>query len=402
MSDEEQQDQIAMKVVSRIVEIPAKAWDACANPSGDIPDNPFCSHAFLLALEESRSATARTGWAPHHLILEEPDGSLAGAVPMYLKNHSQGEYVFDHGWADAFERAGGHYYPKLQASIPFTPATGRRILARPGIFQERTEDQLIAGMVELTRQLEVSSLHLTFLSQEQWQRLGDVGFLQRTDQQFHWLNEGFETFDDFLTILTSRKRKNLRKERERALENGIEIEWVTGADLTEAHWDAFYTFYTDTGARKWGTPYLTRAFFSQVGANMPDQTLLILAKREGQYIAGALNFIGSDTLFGRNWGCCEDHPFLHFEVCYYQAIDFAISRGLKRVEAGAQGAHKLARGYLPTHTYSAHYIANPSFREAVEQYLEQERHHVDHDIAALSKHTPFRTRALQPDEQRDD
>jgi len=356
-----------------------------------------------LALEESGSATARTGWSPHHLVLEEPDGSLAGVVPMYLKNHSRGEYVFDHGWADAFERAGGHYYPKLQVSVPFTPATGRRILARPGLFQEQTEDQLIAGIVELTRQLEVSSVHLTFLSQAQWQRLGDVGFLQRTDQQFHWLNEDFETFDDFLTVLTSRKRKNLRKERARALENGIEIEWITGSDLTEAHWDAFYNFYTDTGLRKWGTPYLTREFFSLVGANMPDQTLLIMAKREGQYIAGALNFIGSDTLFGRNWGCIEDHPFLHFEVCYYQAIDFAISRDLKRVEAGAQGAHKLARGYLPTHTYSAHYIANPSFREAVEGYLEQERHHVDHDIAALSRHTPFRTTDTpQPNEQRDD
>ncbi|PCJ71567.1 MAG: GNAT family N-acetyltransferase [Rhodobiaceae bacterium] len=397
------QEQIVMKVVPRLSEISAEAWDSCANPGGAIPSNPFLSHAFLLALEESGSATARTGWSPHHLVLEDPDGSLAGVVPMYLKNHSRGEYVFDHGWADAFERAGGHYYPKLQVSVPFTPATGRRILARPGLFQEQTEDQLIAGMVELTRQLEVSSVHLTFLSQAQWQRLGDVGFLQRTDQQFHWLNEGFETFDDFLTVLTSRKRKNLRKERERALESGIEIEWVTGSDLTEAHWDAFYNFYTDTGLRKWGTPYLTREFFSLIGANMPDQTLLIMAKREGQYIAGALNFIGSDTLFGRNWGCIEDHPFLHFEVCYYQAIDFAISRGLKRVEAGAQGAHKLARGYLPTHTYSAHYISNPSFREAVEGYLEQERHHVDHDIAALSRHTPFRTTDTpQPNEQRDD
>jgi len=397
------QEQIVMKVIPRLSEISAEAWDSCANPGGEIPSNPFLSHAFLLALEESGSATARTGWSPHHLVLEEPDGSLAGVVPMYLKNHSRGEYVFDHGWADAFERAGGNYYPKLQVSVPFTPATGRRILTRPGIFQEQTEDQLIAGMVELTRQLEVSSVHLTFLSQAQWQRLGDVGFLQRTDQQFHWLNEGFETFDDFLTVLTSRKRKNLRKERVRALENGIEIEWVTGSDLTEAHWDAFYNFYTDTGMRKWGTPYLTREFFSLVGANMPDQTLLIMAKRDGQYIAGALNFIGSDTLFGRNWGCSEDHPFLHFEVCYYQAIDFAISRGLKRVEAGAQGAHKLARGYLPTHTYSAHYIANSSFREAVERYLEQERHHVDHDIAALGRHTPFRTSDNpQPDKQRDE
>lgn len=383
-------EQVMMKVIPRMADISAVAWDACANPGGDIPDNPFLSHAFLSALEESGSASAETGWAPHHLVLEEPDGSYAGVVPIYLKNHSRGEYVFDHGWADALERAGGNYYPKLQISVPFTPATGRRLLARPGVFQEQTEDQLTAGMVELARQLDVSSVHLTFLSKNQWSRLGDLGFLQRTDQQFHWLNDQYETFEDFLTVLTSRKRKNLRKERERALDNDIEIEWVTGADLTEDHWDAFYGFYTDTGMRKWGTPYLTRSFFSMINETMPDQTLLVMAKREGRYVAGALNFIGSDTLFGRNWGCVEDHPFLHFECCYYQSIDFAISRGLKKVEAGAQGAHKLARGYLPTHTYSAHYISNPSFREAVERYLEQERDHVDHDIAALSEHAPFK------------
>jgi len=383
-------EQVVMKVIPRMADVSAVAWDACANPGGDIPDNPFLSHAFLSALEQSGSATPQTGWAPHHLVLEEPDGSYAGVVPIYLKNHSRGEYVFDHGWADALERAGGNYYPKLQVSVPFTPATGRRLLARPGIFQEQTEDQLTTGMVELARQLDVSSVHLTFLSKKQWSRLGELGFLQRTDQQFHWLNDRYETFEDFLAVLTSRKRKNLRKERERALDNDIEIEWITGADLTEAHWDVFYGFYTDTGMRKWGSPYLTRSFFSMINKTMPDQTLLVMAKREGRYVAGALNFIGSDTLFGRNWGCVEDHPFLHFECCYYQAIDFAISRGLKKVEAGAQGAHKLARGYLPAHTYSAHYISNPSFREAVERYLDQERDHVDHDIAALSEHAPFK------------
>ncbi len=383
-------DQIVMKVVPRMADIDAASWDACANPGGAVPDNPFISHAFLRALEESGSASLRTGWAPHHLVLEEPDGSLAGVVPMYLKNHSRGEYVFDHGWADAFERAGGSYYPKLQVSVPFTPASGRRILARPGVFQEQVEDQLTAGIVELARQLQVSSVHMTFLTEPQWMRLGDVGFLQRTDQQFHWLNNGYESFENFLDALASRKRKNLRKERERALENDIEIEWVTGSNLTEEHWDAFYQFYIDTGSRKWGTPYLTREFFSEINQNLPDKTLLIMAKRDGRYIAGALNFIGSDTLFGRNWGCLEDHPFLHFECCYYQAIDFAIKHGLKRVEAGAQGAHKLARGYVPTHTYSAHYISNPSFREAVDQYLQQERAHIDHDIAYLSDHAPFR------------
>jgi len=384
-------EQVIMKVVPRMQDIQAAAWNACANPGGDIPDNPFLSHAFLLALEESGSAHPQTGWAPHHLVLEEPDGSYAGVVPMYLKNHSRGEYVFDHGWADAFERAGGDYYPKIQISVPFTPATGRRLLARPGVFQEQTEDQLTAGIVELARQLKVSSVHLTFLEKTQWARLGALGFLQRTDQQFHWINEGYETFEGFLDSLTSRKRKNLRKERERALENDIEIEWITGSQLRDEHWDAFYEFYTDTGMRKWGSPYLTRTFFAMISENMADQTLLIMAKRNGKYIAGALNFIGSDTLFGRNWGCIEDHPFLHFECCYYQAIDFAIARGLKTVEAGAQGAHKLARGYVPTHTYSAHYISNPSFREAVKNYLEQERQHVDHDIAALSGHTPFKS-----------
>lgn len=391
-------DQIVMKVAPKMADIDAAAWDACANPGGDIADNPFLSHAFLRALEESGSASPRTGWAPHHLLLEEPDGTLAGVVPMYLKNHSRGEYVFDYGWADAFERAGGSYYPKLQVSVPFTPATGRRILARPGLFQEQVEDQLTAGIIELSRQLDVSSVHLTFLEQTQWNRLGEVGFLQRTDQQFHWLNDGYETFEDFLNALSSRKRKNLRKERERALENGIEIEWLTGTELTEDHWDAFYQFYMDTGARKWGSPYLTREFFSEINSTFADKTLLIMAKREGRYIAGALNFIGSDTLFGRNWGCLEDHPFLHFECCYYQAIDFAIKHGLKRVEAGAQGAHKLARGYIPTHTYSAHYIANPSFRDAVARYLDQERTHIDHDIAALSHHTPFRKSATQSHE----
>lgn len=383
-------EQLTVKIVHRMADIDASAWDACANPGGGVAFDPFLSHAFLTALEESGSATSRTGWAPHHLVMEDAEGRTLGCVPLYLKNHSRGEYVFDYGWADAFERAGGHYYPKLQGSVPFTPATGRRLLARPGPAMELIEDHLLGAAVELARQLEVSSLHFTFLPERQWARLGSHGLLQRTDQQFHWENRGYATFDDFLADLSSRKRKNLKKERARATEHGIEIEWATGADLTEAHWDAFFTFYMDTGARKWGSPYLTREFFSMVGETMADDTLLVMARRDGRYIAGALNFIGSEVLFGRNWGAVEHHPFLHFECCYYQAIDFAIARGLKRVEAGAQGAHKLARGYMPVRTHSAHYIANPSFREAVEHYLENERAYIDQDIEMLSAHAPFR------------
>ncbi len=341
----------------------------------------------------------RTGWMPYHLLFEDASGSLAGCMPMYLKSHSRGEYVFDHGWADAFERAGGSYYPKLQVSVPFTPATGPRLLTKPGPGREAAEDQLLAGALEVARRTGVSSLHFTFLPERQWQRLGAHGLLQRTDQQFHWENRGYKTFDDFLADLSSRKRKMIRKERARALENDVSVEWVTGAALTEEHWDAFYRFYMDTGDRKWGSPYLTREFFSLIGERMPDETLLIMAKRNGRYIAGALNFIGSDVLFGRNWGAIEHHPFLHFECCYYQAIDFAITHELKRVEAGAQGEHKLARGYLPARTYSAHWIANESFSQAVEEYLTRERAHVDRDIAVLGEYSPFRQDASAETEE---
>ena len=382
-------DEVTVRTVHDLGEVDAASWDACAVPEGE-PRNPFLRHAFLQSLEESRSAVRETGWLPYHLILEDGAGGMLACAPMYMKSHSRGEYVFDYGWADAFERAGGRYYPKLQVSVPFTPATGRRLLAPPGPDREKREDQLLAGMVEIARRLDVSSVHLTFLTERQRTHLGERGLLLRTDQQFHWENHGYADFHGFLDDLASRKRKNLRKEREKALENGVEIEWVTGSDLTEAHWDAFYAFYMDTGSRKWGTPYLTRKFFSLIGERMPEETLLVMAKRNGRYIAGALNFIGGDTLFGRNWGCIEDHPFLHFECCYYQAIDFAIDRGLARVEAGAQGAHKLARGYVPTKTYSAHYIAHAGFREAVESCRERERRYIDHDVEALSEHTPFR------------
>lgn len=390
-----------VKITDNLLSVDPALWDACANPAGE-PYNPFISHAFLSALEESGSATRRAGWLPHHLLLEDSEGNLAGCMPLYLKSHSRGEYVFDHGWANAYENAGGSYYPKLQCSVPFTPATGRRLLAPVGPGREAAEDMLAGGAVELCKRLGVSSLHLTFLPERQWTRLGQIGFLQRTDQQFHWHNRGYDFFADFLGELSSRKRKMIRKEREKALETGIEIDWVTGSDLTEDHWDAFYAFYMDTGARKWGSPYLTREFFSLIGERMADDTLLVMARRDGRYIAGALNFIGSDALYGRNWGAVEHHPFLHFECCYYQAIDFAIERGLARVEAGAQGEHKLARGYLPSRTHSAHWIANASFREAVADYLSRERQHVDHDMAVLGEYAPFRHDIAATEYQEDD
>ncbi len=367
-------------------EIPAAAWNACANPT-DEPFDPFLTHAFLDALETSGSAVAKTGWQPFHLLIER-NGELVGAAPMYLKSHSRGEYVFDSGWADAFERAGGRYYPKLQLSVPFTPVTGRRILTR-------TADPTLAaavasGCVNLTEQLDVSSLHVTFPTEPQWQLLGELGLLKRIDQQFHWRNRGYTTFDDFLSALSSKKRKNVKRERREAVQSGIDIEWVTGNDLTERHWDAFFDFYMDTGSRKWGSPYLKRAFFSQIGESMAEHVLLILCRRAGRYIAGALNFIGSHALYGRNWGCIEDHAFLHFETCYYQAIEFAISRGLERVEAGAQGGHKVARGYEPTTTYSAHWIRHAGLRQAIARFLSDESRYVEQDQAFIRERLPFK------------
>ncbi len=385
---------IQLRVISSLSLIAAEDWDACANPEGQVY-NPFLRHAFLLALEESGSATPETGWQGQHLILESESGETLAVMPLYLKDHSQGEYIFDYGWADAFHRAGGNYYPKLLCAVPFTPAGGRRLLVRPGPDAATHETQLTAGALTLLDKLGASSLHVNFLPAADWERLGAQGFLQRTDQQFHWQNDSYQSFDAFLEALASRKRKNLRKERAKALENGIEVEWLTGDSLTDDHWDAFFHFYIDTGHRKWGTPYLTRDFFARIQASMPEDVLLVMAKREGRYIAGALNFIGGDTLFGRNWGCIEDHPFLHFELCYYQAIDFAIERGLTRVEAGAQGTHKLARGYAPHRTHSAHFIAHEGLRDAVAHYLESERQYVDNDIEVLSKHTPFKNTAAE-------
>ncbi|MGI9365034.1 MAG: GNAT family N-acetyltransferase [Rhizobiaceae bacterium] len=387
-------DAITIKVIGAAGEIEANAWNSLANPISDstydFDYNPFLSHDFYNSLENSGSADRHTGWLPQHLIMEQND-AVIGIVPCYLKNHSQGEYVFDHGWADAFERAGGSYYPKLQATVPFTPASGRRLLVGNGSQADRRRLMLAGGLQRVCEQLDVSSAHITFMQEAEWTLLGENGFLRRNDQQFHWLNDGYESFDDFLAALSSRKRKNIRKERQAALSgNGISIEWLTGDQLTEDIWDIFYSFYMDTGSRKWGRPYLTRKFYSLIGETMADDIVLIMARRDGRYVAGAINFIGSHTLFGRHWGCVEDHPFLHFEVCYYQAIDFAIEHKLQRVEAGAQGGHKLARGYMPQITYSAHYITHPDFRRAVEDYLEHERDAVVRENEAITRHGPFK------------
>ena len=378
---------VRIRVLPSIGDITAAAWDACAGGAGA---NPFTRHAFLSALEVSKSATARTGWQPQHLVAETADGSLIGVVPCYLKSHSRGEYVFDRGWAEAYEHAGGSYYPKLQVSVPFTPATGSRLMVRPSADVHTTQAVLARGLVELAKLRGASSAHITFMTETEWRALGACDFLLRTDQQFHWENRGFATFDDFLAALSSRKRKTIRRERREALADGIEVVWLTGADLNEAAWNAFFTFYMETGSRKWGRPYLTREFFSLVGQAMAKETVLIMAKRAGRFIAGAINFIGDDTLFGRHWGAIEHHPFLHFEICYYQAIEYAIDRGLARVEAGAQGEHKLARGYLPNTTYSAHYIADPSFRRAIDDYLKRERAYVDAAGKELRDASPFR------------
>jgi uncharacterized protein len=411
--------EISLEAVPAVSQIPAEDWDACANPSGapgspnghdqtpssgfvknsncylTSPYNPFVSHAFFSALEKSDSACPRTGWGPRHLIARAGD-SIAGIVPCYLKSHSRGEYVFDRGWADAFERAGGNYYPKLQASVPFTPATGPRLLVRQGADQELIRGALAAGLIGLCEATEASSVHVTFACEDEWKFLAENGFLQRTDQQFHWHNEGYASFEDFLGSLNSRHRKAIRRERREALSPGITIHPLTGSDLTEEAWDAFFDFYMETGSRKWGRPYLTRSFFSLIGETMAKDILLLMARRNGRWIAGAINFIGSDTLFGRNWGAIEHHPFLHFEVCYYQAIEFAIERRLKRVEAGAQGEHKIARGYLPQTTYSAHYIVDPNLRRAVRDYLGRERRYVAEAARELTEAAPFRKAADKP------
>src|SRR5215472_8361769 len=378
---------LRIRVLRSIGDVGAADWDACAGGAGA---NPFTRHAFLFALEASKSATARTGWLPQHLVAETAEGSVIGVAPCYLKSHSRGEYVFDRGWAEAYEHAGGSYYPKVQVAVPFTPAAGRRLLVAPAADLDMTRAALARGLVELTKLREASSAHITFMTETEWCGLRERGFLLRTDQQFHWENGGFASFDDFLAALSSRKRKTIRRERRDAVAERIEIVWLTGADLTEATWDAFFAFYMDTGSRKWGRPYLTREFFSLVSQSMANETVLIMAKRKGRFVAGAINFVGDGTLFGRHWGAIEHHPFLHFEICYYQAMEYAIAHRLARVEAGAQGEHKLARGYLPRTTYSAHYIANAALRQAIANYLEHERTYVAESGKELMEASPFR------------
>ena len=374
-----------LKAASAISAIDAADWDACA---GD--DNPFIGHAFLSALEESKSATAETGWLPQHLVLEDDGGAVLGCVPMYLKSHSYGEYVFDHGWADAYERAGGRYYPKLQISVPFTPVTGPRLLIRPGTDTDLVASALIGGIEQVAVRHGIATAHATFPTEAEWDRFGEAGWLRRAGQQYHWVNDGYASFDKFLDALNSRKRKAIKKERRAVAESGVTLRVLTGDDLRPEHWDAFFDFYTSTSDRKWGVPYLTRAFFDLIGERLADRIALVVAEDNGRLVAGALNLIGRRTLFGRNWGCRGDYRFLHFEACYYQAIDFAIAHGLETVEAGAQGQHKVQRGYLPTKTYSAHLIRDAAFRQAVADFLERESDHVDWEIEALSDASPFR------------
>jgi len=383
-------DALVIKVIRTLHDVSATDWDACVGEG-----HPFTSHAFLSALEDSGSANSESGWMAQHLIIEDPTGpGLLAAAPLYLKNHSYGEYVFDWGWADAYERAGGRYYPKLQCAVPFTPATGARMLVRTDLPAERQRElrqHLGSGMIQLARQLKVSSAHITFPTEVEWTELGKLGLLQRTGVQFHWENRDYQCFDDFLGDLNSRKRKAIRKERKSVADQNLSIRTLSGSDITELHWDAFYRFYLSTSDRKWGQSYLNRTFFSLLGNYLGEKVVLISVEDDGRMVAGALNLRGDSTLYGRNWGCEETHKFLHFEACYYQAIDYAIKNGLRWVEAGAQGPHKIQRGYLPSPTYSAHWISDPGLRDAVADFLQHERRGVTLETTELMRHSPFRT-----------
>ncbi|MEM8803166.1 MAG: GNAT family N-acetyltransferase [Pseudomonadota bacterium] len=390
--------QLEISALSRISAIPAEDWDACACPEvadGGRPVDPFTTHRFLSALEESGSVGVGTGWEPRYLAVREGEKLIATA-PLYAKSHSQGEYIFDHNWAHALERAGGRYYPKLQIAVPFTPATGRRFLVRPG-YEALGVEALVQGALHIANENNLSSVHVTFCTEDEAKRGAEIGLSYRLTQQYHWQNDKYADFDAFLAALSSRKRKTVRKERRTAQGFGGDIVALTGDDISPEHWDAFWRFYQDTGARKWGTPYLTRRFFDIAQEQLREDMLLVLAIRDGRPIAGALNFIGRHTLYGRYWGAVEHHDCLHFELCYYQALDYAIEHGLQRVEAGAQGEHKLARGYLPVETHSLHWVADPGFARAIDDYLEAERAAVGQDIEVLTDYGPFRKVTEEPD-----
>jgi uncharacterized protein len=379
---------VQITVIDSIAAVPAEEWDALAPAPGGRPLDPFTTHRFLHALESSGSVGRGTGWQVQHLTARDAAGRLVGAAPFYVKSHSQGEYIFDHAFADAWQRAGGRYYPKLQSAVPFTPATGRRFLGA-----EEARAPLMQAMQRAAAQNGLSSAHVTFCTEAEALVGAEAGFLHRVTQQYHWQDAGFGDFDGFLASLASRKRKAIRKERATAQAFGGSVRLLTGEAIRPAHWDAFWAFYQDTGSRKWGRPYLTRAFFDAVHATMRDDTLLILAERDGRPVAGALNFIGAETLYGRYWGCVEDHPCLHFELCYYQAIDWALAHGLRRVEAGAQGEHKLARGYLPVPVHSLHWFADARFMQAVADYLRNEGAAVRDEMRLLAEFAPFRKTA---------
>jgi hypothetical protein len=391
--------EVEITIIGSLSEIDAADWDACACPEdadGARPNDPFTTHRFLKALEDSGSVGPGTGWQPQYLTAQI-DGQIIGVAPLYAKQHSQGEYIFDHSWAHAYERAGGRYYPKLQIAVPHTPATGRRFLTRTG-FEQAGFSALVQGAVQLTETNNLSSLHATFCTADEAARAGELGLMARKSQQFHWRNQGYADFDAFLDTLSSRKRKNMRKERATAQDFGGEIHIFTGDQILPEHWDAFWIFYQDTGARKWGQPYLTRAFFDIAQETLRNDMALVLAQRNGKWVAGALNFIGSDALYGRYWGCTEHHSCLHFELCYYQAIDIAIAMQLGTVEAGAQGEHKLARGYLPTPTWSLHWMRDAGFARAVGDYLEAERAAVDEEIEVLTEYGPFKKTQIEEQE----
>lgn len=391
--------QITVEVHQTLSELSEAEWDACADGATQTEGrsaNPFVSYRFLRALEQSGSVGSGTGWHPRYMVVRSDD-MLVAAAPVYIKEHSQGEYVFDHSWAHAYERAGGRYYPKMQVAVPFSPVTGRRFLVRAG-WEETGQAALTQAMVQVASDNELSSVHLTFCTEDEAEVGKALGLLHRAGQQFHWVNEDYQSFDDFLARLSSRKRKNIKKERQKAQAFGGDIVALTGDEIAPHHWDAMWAFYQDTGARKWGTPYLSRAFFDAIHETMRDDVLLVLAMRDGQPVAGALNFIGKNALFGRYWGCVEDHPCLHFELCYYQAMDWAIAHGQSSVEAGAQGEHKLARGYLPVQTHSLHWLRDAGFRDAVDRFLQEERAAVSQDIEVLTAWGPFKQTAQEDHE----